>query len=406
MAPSNTDRTGFVPTSATSLLSYSKVITSARTPLPTAGLTAPCPAALRIPTLSTPGLATQLFPQRIAQPPHNPPSSGGHGGVSIVLFRSDLRLDDHPALTRALEQSSTIVPVFCFDPRHFGRTEHGFDKTGRDRARFLIEGVHNLRESLRALGADLIVRHGRPETAVPEIAAMTAATHVFLHREVTYEEQETERALRKALRERSIDMDVLWANTLYEQRDLPFELGEMPDVYSDFREAAEKGAEIRDPTPAPEELAALPAHLEPGSIPSLADLGIVGVADSRGVSGVSAVKGGEDEALQRVRSYVRDARKLDARPTEEGNEAAHLGADFSCRISPWLALGCVSPKRIFKMMRDASVAPGALLRTSTYLELVWRDFFRYITAKYSERRAAAGGKRVSNNRRALATTAL
>lgn len=50
----------------------------------------------------------------------------------ILWFRSDLRLHDNEALVRAAEASDSVVPVYCFDPRIFGRTYHfGFQKTGR-----------------------------------------------------------------------------------------------------------------------------------------------------------------------------------------------------------------------------------------------------------------------------------
>jgi hypothetical protein len=51
----------------------------------------------------------------------------------ILWFRSDLRLHDNEALVRAVEASDAVIPVYCFDPRIFGKTYHfGFPKTGRE----------------------------------------------------------------------------------------------------------------------------------------------------------------------------------------------------------------------------------------------------------------------------------
>ncbi|HRG08431.1 MAG TPA: SDR family oxidoreductase, partial [Cyclobacteriaceae bacterium] len=50
------------------------------------------------------------------------------------------------------------------------KTSFGFPKTGRYRAQFIIESVHDLRQSLRKLGSDLIVRIGKPE----EVASLAA----------------------------------------------------------------------------------------------------------------------------------------------------------------------------------------------------------------------------------------
>lgn len=308
-----------------------------------------------------------------------------------------------------------MIPLFCFDPRHFGRTPHGFDKTGKYRARFLIESVRALRDALRAKGCDLLVRLGRPEDVVVDVVAKAGARSVLLHGEVTYEDQMVERELEKALKKRGgVEMSCLWANTLYHRDDMPFPLSSMPDVYSDFREAVENNSKIQDPLPTPRELAPVPHHIEAGDIPSLADLGITDITGSASPvarlqkpkhaihsHSISAVHGGEKEALARVATYVVDARCMEARAKSSNGSSSsasnHIGADFSCRISPWLALGCVSPRRIFKEMKEASSTPNQLIRSSTYFELVWRDFFRCITAKYSEKRAAAAGKNRSSS---------
>lgn len=44
-----------------------------------------------------------------------PVASGGAGGVAVVWFRADLRIDDHPALTAAAEAHAAIVPLFVLE---------------------------------------------------------------------------------------------------------------------------------------------------------------------------------------------------------------------------------------------------------------------------------------------------
>lgn len=64
-------------------------------------------------------------------------------GRTIVWFRNDLRLHDHEVLASAAKDPSReIVPVYCFDPRHFGSLRQtGLKKTAVFRARFLLESV-------------------------------------------------------------------------------------------------------------------------------------------------------------------------------------------------------------------------------------------------------------------------
>jgi hypothetical protein len=58
------------------------------------------------------------------------PGAGGARRSGIVWFRGDLRLHDHQALTRAQAECSSLLPVYCFDPRDYEKSPQGYDKTG------------------------------------------------------------------------------------------------------------------------------------------------------------------------------------------------------------------------------------------------------------------------------------
>jgi DASH family cryptochrome len=319
------------------------------------------------------------------------------GSKIIVWFRNDLRLHDNPALYRAAEEGSLILPVYCFDPRQFGKTSFGFEKTGRYRAQFLIDSVEDLRKSLRAKGSDLVVRLGRPEEVLPELCRQTGCKRVFCHREVTYEDLMVEEDVEEALENIGVEMTLLWSNTLYQAEDLPFEIEKMPDIYTKFRESVEAGGKIREPLELSEGFPPRP-RCEPGEIPTLTDLGldasperVPGESNPRSIHGF---RGGESESLKRMEDYLSKMRSTEINSTNAG---AYLGADFSCKISPWLALGCISPRKIYHEVNSSSVAED--VRKTTYFELVWRDFFRFITQKYGNirleksRRASSGSRR-------------
>ena len=72
--------------------------------------------------------------------------------------RNDLRLHDNPLLTHVLAHKGDkeVLPVYVFDPRHFGTTRRGSAKTGHFRSRFILESVADLRAKLRAVGSDLV----------------------------------------------------------------------------------------------------------------------------------------------------------------------------------------------------------------------------------------------------------
>lgn len=105
-----------------------------------------------------------------------------------MWFRNDLRVHDNEALVTASRDSISVLPVYCFDPRDYGKSSSGFDKTGPYRAKFLLECVANLRTSLRERGSDLIVRIGKPEEVIVNLAKNIGADTLYVHQEVTYEE--------------------------------------------------------------------------------------------------------------------------------------------------------------------------------------------------------------------------
>jgi deoxyribodipyrimidine photo-lyase len=99
-------------------------------------------------------------------------------------------------------------------------------------------------------------------------------------------------------------------------------------------------------------------------------------------------KGGETGALERLVSYCATRDGL-GRYKETRNG---LLGNYSSRFSPWLALGCLSPRIIMSEVRKHEARFGA--NESTYwmqFELLWRDYFRLVFEKYQNRLFQHGG---------------
>ena len=309
--------------------------------------------------------------------------------TALVWFRNDLRIRDHEALEYAASHADVVVPVYCFDPRHFGEGMFGLPKTGPVRARFLRESVQDLRDSLQGLGADLVVRHGPPEDVLPDLVRQTGATEVCLFEEIGTEEKREEDAVEAALSDTDAAPAYFWGKTLYHLDDLPLDdSSDVPDVFTPFRKMCQKRSSIRSTIPAPEALPPLPDGLDAGTIPTLGDLGYDddGAVDERSVL---PFKGGETRALTRIRDYIWEADRLRVyKKTRNGL----LGEDYSSKFSPWLAHGCVSPRTIHdevKRYEDQRVS-----NKSTYwliFELIWRDFFTFVTWKAGDTLFHPGG---------------
>ena len=299
----------------------------------------------------------------------------------LVWFRNDLRLHDHEPLQEALKASDQVIPVYCFDPRQFGETSFGFPKTGKFRAQFLIESIEDLRKSLRRLGSDLIVRLGKPEEVLPALATQTQAQAIYWHEEVTAEETTVEEAVASKLEASGLTVQTYWGATLYHPDDLPFAEKKLPGVFTQFRKKVEQYSTVYDAFPVPPKLPALPKGIDPGKVPTLKDFGLENpVSDDRAVL---TFIGGETAGLARLQHYIWDADCLKAyKQTRNGM----LGADYSSKFSPWLALGCLSPRRVYQAIQDYE--NERVKNDSTYwlvFELLWRDYFRFVCVKYGDR---------------------
>jgi deoxyribodipyrimidine photo-lyase len=292
--------------------------------------------------------------------------------TAVVWFRDDLRVADNPTLADAVASAEAVVPVYVFDPRDRGETRYPASKLGPHRAAFRRESVRDLRNRLRERGGDLLVCEGRAEAVVPDLATEVGADAVFTQTKPATEELGRERAVRAALPD-GVAFERRWTHTLYHITDLPTRYDRVDDTFTPWRKEVEDGAEVRDPVDAP---AAVPVpDLPSGEVPSL------GVdAPPRDDRAVLDFEGGETAGRERVRAYIWDGDHLrEYKQTRNGL----LGADYSSKVSAWLAAGCLSPRWIHREVRryeDERVS-----NEDTYwlvFELLWRDFFQFQFLKH------------------------
>jgi deoxyribodipyrimidine photo-lyase len=305
---------------------------------------------------------------------------------AIYWFRNDLRLHDHEFFSVQADKFDVLLPVYCFDPRQFIQHPLGFKRTGPFRARFLMESLQDLRQSLGARGSGLYVAVAKPEEEIPRLARAMDAQVVFAEKEVTAEEIAVEDCLIQSLQ---IPLQTFWGRSLIHPDDLPFALGELPDVFTSFRKAVEAGAgiRVRQPVSTPASLPPLPNNIVETPLPTLEELGLAApVNDARAVL---AFKGGEQAGLDRLAEYFWRRRAISHyKDTRNGL----LGEDFSSKFSPWLACGTLSPRLIYEEVQRFE--QEVVANESTYwliFELLWRDYFRFVAWKYGSRIFKKGG---------------
>lgn len=296
----------------------------------------------------------------------------------LLWFRTDLRLLDHQPLTRACQQGSPLIPLYCLDPRQFGQTSFVLrPRTSPLRGQFLLESLADLRQQLRSRGSDLVIRQGQPEQVIPTLAQEWGVKAVYAHEEVGTEEKEVAAAVERALRSLGIRLQVDWGHTLYRPEDLPFCLSQLPELFTRFRKQVEGSTPIRDPLPIPS-IPPLPSGLDPGPLPTLASLGLSSPA--RDPRARFTYLGGSTAAHARLQTYFWD---LDRLRIYKETRNGMLDPDDSSRLSAWLALGCISARTVYAEVKRYE--QERVRNESTYwlvFELLWRDYFRFILAKH------------------------
>jgi len=295
--------------------------------------------------------------------------------VTIVWLRNDLRLDDHHPLTAAVARGA-VVPVFCIDPRHFDTLPSGLPKTGAFRARFLIEALTDLRASYRACGSELLIRPGRPEDVLPVVARAVGATHLVYHEEATDEETTVEAEVEAAMLAAGVACQGFWGHTLYHPDDLPFALDELPETFTTYRKRIERDAAPRTPIGAPQRITTPP--IEPGDLPTMASLGAATIPDDARV--LFRPVGGETTGRARLQYFTWESDRL---RTYKDTRNGLLTVDDSSKLSPWLALGALSPRRVWSEV--LCYERERVQNDSTYwmiFELLWRDYFRFVAVRW------------------------
>ena len=299
--------------------------------------------------------------------------------TAIVWFKTDLRLHDNETLVRAIEQSDEIIPVYCFDEAHFKTTEFGFKKTGNSRTQFLLESLADLDKNLRELRSGLIIVRGKPESELFKLAQKYKVQKVFSKKEVAFEEKNTQMLVEKELWKAHCQLETFSTSTLYHAQDLPFTLKDIPDVFTNFRKRIEKESIIREvffkPTTIKSPL------IEELNLPRIEQLGLEPVI--KDCRAAIEFKGGETEGYTRLNSYLFETQAISKyKETRNGM----IGENYSTKFSAWLGLGCLSPREIYFELKKYEAQFSA--NESTYwleFELLWRDYFRFMMKKYSNK---------------------
>ena len=305
--------------------------------------------------------------------------------TALVWFKNNLRVQDNASLREACSRHKNVVGIFYFDPLVFEKRQFGFRKIEKYRAKFLIETVRDLKKSLRDLNISLLVYYKAPSEHLKEVVTKHGVRHIYFQNEWTHEEKSEISTIKASLPDH-IEYHATYDQFLIHPEDIGYSFDAIPNIFTVFRKHIEKNVIPCSPS---KPIAKNSENLIDNTlqIPTICDLGFHDFEIHP--SSAFPFHGGETTAIHRLNNYFFETKKLGFyKKTRNGL----IGRDYSSKFSPWLSNGSISPRTIYEEVKRFE--NQHFKNQSTYwlvFELLWRDYFKYISLKFANKIFLLGG---------------
>lgn len=278
-------------------------------------------------------------------------------------IRRDFRLEDNTALTNALRDAQTVIPVFVLDPRLLENP-----RTKGPRLAWMIEALHSLQRDLETAGSRLIMRRGEPETELVALARETNAQGIYFNRDYSSFARRRDALVQRTFAEQGLLAKDFKDLVIHEADEVKTGGGKPYEVYSPFRKAWSALPKPEStPRPTAQQLAdqlAVPSQVESRPIPTAVELGIQAHPEP-------VVQAGEQAASARLAQFI-------GKPVYSYRDTRNFpGIAGTSLLSPYLRWGMLSPRTAYHAAVDALESNDPVRRenVTTWIgELVWREF--------------------------------
>lgn len=282
--------------------------------------------------------------------------------TSLVWFRDDLRVADHPALAAACADPAGTVALYVLDEASPGARPLG------GAAKWWLHGsLERLAAALAARGIPLVLRRGAVAEVVPEVAAACGADRVLWNRRYGAERRE-DAALRVLLRDRGVETESFPGGLLFEPGSIRTRTGDPYRVYSPFWRACLAAPPPARPIPAPT-AAAPAARTPPGD--DLADWALRPTTPDWAAGLRARWHPGEAAAHAALDRFFRD--RAATYEAHRDRPAAETGSE----LSPHLRWGELSPRTVWHRGIASGAPVGAFLSELGWREFAWHTLFAH-----------------------------
>jgi deoxyribodipyrimidine photo-lyase len=151
--------------------------------------------------------------------------------TNLILFwhRRDLRIADNIGLYHACQTTSKVVGIFCLDPNILDN-----DDVAPARVTYMIGCLEKLQECYQEKGSQLLILKGKPEKAIPELAAKLEATAVYWNQDVEPYAKQRDQQVQDALEQADIKVKFYWDQLLHAPDTIFTNAGDPYKVYTPY----------------------------------------------------------------------------------------------------------------------------------------------------------------------------
>ena len=271
--------------------------------------------------------------------------------LAIVIFRNNLRIHDNYSLYHACTKHDFVLGLYSLEL--LDGYEFGFKKCEVFREKFIKESLLNLQKNLLNYEINLSITDNI-EKALEKLSK-SYEIEIFFDQEVGTQELVFENKLKKYKHKSYFNQ------TLIEPFPFNFQ-----NSFTGFRKKAEL-LEIKECLPSISKKKSVYFESIDFKIPKINILNKYAIT----------FKGGEDEALNHLQTYLPKIHEYKSTRNEMS------GFENSTKFSPFLAIGCISPRKIYhEIKKQEAKTHESDSSYWIYFELLWRDFF-YLVLKQS-----------------------
>jgi deoxyribodipyrimidine photo-lyase len=286
--------------------------------------------------------------------------------TAIHWFRRDLRMTDNSALSAAVAAHDFVVPVYIVS--EWKKVHHW---CGAPRQEFLCGCLASLAKNLGAKGGRLIIRHGRADAVLEELARETGAVAIYFNRDPDPFGREMEARVEKVARIFGIKVQAHKDIALHERDEILTASGSPFKVFTPYAKAWLR----MDKAPPRRAIAKIstPPKIRSDPLPTLSTWSLTGTAD--------LPEPGEAAARKRL------GRFLDGPIFQYGQHRDLPAEEGTSRLSQDLRHGTLSIREVYAKCVAASEKGAVAERRSVGLfinELIWREFYMQVLWHWPE----------------------